>query len=230
MFAIDILRRGGKRPRGTITPQLGYQNNSVSSGSAIDISGLGCQAGDVLVIGMAGNAGSSDTAAPSISGNQTGAFAAAIVDLYSNDFTDTNLFGYVQKLTGADTSITVTGASGAIQILRFTGVDLVDTLDVPVQTATGLNTDLADPPAITPITPGAQIVVMYAGAQTSNTAWGTPSGLDSFSTVTGLVKVARGRKGWSGSGAFDPPAIPSGQNNSQNSWAAFTLALRPAYL
>ena len=98
---------------------------------------------------------------------------------------------------------------------------------------------VADPPALTPVTAGTKIAAVYAGSQQSSTLYGAPSGIGNFSqarVTTGTggkhAIVAVGDADWT-SGAFNP-AVPSandtGTSNTNNSWAALTLALRPAYL
>jgi hypothetical protein len=74
-----------------------------------------------------------------------------------------------------DTSITLTGGTlsaddaGAVVVQVWRGVDPTTPFDVTQTTATGTNSVLCDPPAITPVTPGAVIVSGGAGGHNANT-------------------------------------------------------------
>jgi hypothetical protein len=197
--------------------------------ATIDITSLGCAAGDVLVVWQAGGAQTVDVAAPTISGDVTGTFDAAVADLYSNDTYDTNAFLYVQVLAGADTTLTV--GVGYWHVLCYSGVSNSNPLDVAVTTATGINTDVADAPSISPVTAGTKIVALYGGAVQAPTAWVAPTNISNFnqnqSSNNIHTSIGSGDADWT-SGAFDPAAVTGGQGNSNNSWAAATVALRIA--
>lgn len=163
-----------------------------------------------------------------------------IVELYSNDIYDTNL-AVARKFMGGvpDTSFTLTGGTldtsdaGAVAVQVWRGVDAVTPLDVTRTTATGINSVLCDPPAITPITPGAIIVSGGAGAHDEEGSQTySSSDLTSFISVgrsdTNSVTIGLGYHVWT-SGAFNPAAFTfSGSDDTNFSWAAVTLALRPA--
>lgn len=162
-----------------------------------------------------------------------------LADIYANGTTyDANL-GVDAKFMGStpDTTVTI-GSSGsandaqAARIMVFRGVDLTTPMDVAVVTATGTGTAKPNPGAITPITTGA--VGVFSGAQAAATAAAlTSSDLTAFASVnqadTNDIAVGAGYIEWSGSGAMDPAVFGGGSNNSANSWAAVSIALRPAY-
>ena len=169
-----------------------------------------------------------------------------IVELYSNDTFDTNLV-VAQKFMGAtpDTSFTLTPASGntsptgtldnagAVAVQVWRGVDSVTPFDVTQTTDSEQATVLCDPPPITPITSGAIIVSGGAGAHIRGSL-GTYSSSDltAFLSAAGNdvndATIGLGYHVWT-SGSFDPAAFTfSGSDSTSFSWAAVTLALRPA--
>lgn len=169
-----------------------------------------------------------------------------IVELYSNDTFDTNL-AVARKFMGAtpDTSFTLTGGTiniddaGSVAVQVWRGVDPTTPFDVTQTTATGINSVLCDPPAITPTTSGAVIVSGGAGSWTLPGAAGVTvqtyasPDLSAFITTgaidTNRVVIGLGYHVWT-SGSFNPAQFTfSGSGDStSNSWAAVTLALRPA--
>ncbi len=163
-----------------------------------------------------------------------------VADLYSADSQDANLVVAYKVMGGTpDTTVTVsaTGAStsgGAIAIQVWRNVDTTLPLDVAAVTATGINSVLCNPPAITPSTAGAVIVAGGAGAYAAATNTYSSSDLTGFisagsANVTSDAVVGVGYKVWT-SGAFDPAAFTFSDTDSlAYSWAAVTLALRPVY-
>ncbi len=160
-----------------------------------------------------------------------------LADLYADDNTDANLGVYIKKM-GASPDATVDVATigatfGGVLIAEvWRGVDLTTPMDVSVVTASGSNTALANPPAITPVTSGAVIVACgSAGAQSGtgdNASNFGSSDLTAFQTTfAAFTNGGMGYKVWSGSGSFDP-AQWTCNDNIRSSWAAATLALRPA--
>jgi hypothetical protein len=233
MFAIDILRMGKKKVRGSITYKGGVLG-VFTAASGIDLATHipNLAAGDVLVMAMAQPNTNADNAPPTLTGNVTGQFAAAAFDLYANDSSDVNLHGWVQRVTGTDTSIAISPSGGTFAIYCFSGVDPDTPLDVAIQTNTGTNSDIANPPAITPVTNGAFIVCFYSGNQGgNNVAWSAPTAnpMDAWSVTGAGVKIAIGRKLWTG-GTFDPGPIISAANDVADSNAAATIALRPGWV
>ena len=160
-----------------------------------------------------------------------------VAELYSSDGYATNL-SVSYKFMGAtpDTQVTVsatgsTSDSGAVAIHVWRDVNLASPLDVTSTTATGTNSVLCNPPAITPVTTGAVIVSGGAGGHTDGAQTFSSSDLSNFATIgknlTYDATVGVGSAVWT-SGAFDPAQFTfSGSNSSSYSWAAVTLAMRP---
>lgn len=161
-----------------------------------------------------------------------------VAELFANDVAGTNL-SVNYKLMGAtpDTQVTVSatgsnGDSGAVAIHVWRNVNLSSPLDVTSTTATGTNSVLCNPPAITPVTTGAVIVSGGAGGHQNGVRTYSSSDLSNFATIGGPnntndVTVGVGSATWT-SGAFDPAQFTfSGTDAGINSWAAVTMALRP---
>jgi hypothetical protein len=163
-----------------------------------------------------------------------------VIELYSNDNFDTNLAVAYKFMGGVpDTSFTLTGGTGstsdggAVAVQVWRGVNAVTPLDVTRTTATGINSVLCDPPAITPITPGAIIVSGGAGAhEEDDVETYSSSDLTAFISAgdddSNSVTIGIGYHVWT-SGSFNPAQFTfSGDDDTNYSWAAVTLALRPA--
>lgn len=162
-------------------------------------------------------------------------------ELWSDDSRDANL-SVSRKIMGAtpDTSVTVTGsgsttAGAATAVHVWRGVDQTTPMDVLRTTATGINSSLFDPPAITPVTSGAVVIACgSSGGGTEDTTGATPPtnyGNHVFisSTDPGTVAYsAIASKAWSGSGSEDPGAWSGINTATADAWAAVTLALRPS--
>jgi len=157
---------------------------------------------------------------------------------------DTNALQFLVKYkvmtSTPDTTVTfgTTGASAengmAKAVAVFRGVNATP-LDVTSTTASSANSVLANPPSITPVTPGAWIVCVGGGGHNQGDgATFTNSELLNFITIganggsdDGLIGVGY-KSDWT-SGAFDPVAFGFSASNSTNySWAAVSIALRPA--
>ena len=161
-------------------------------------------------------------------------------DLFGDDTNDVNFY-VVSKFMGAvpDASVALPGpgtagldASVTIHALR--GVSQSNRLDVASVTVTGFNTGRPNPGAITPVTPGAWIYV--AGGGYGTTVGGELASSD-LSVATNHFRsigfntnaqVGAGIKTDWTTGAFDPAQFTGGSTASASSWAALTMALRPA--
>ncbi len=164
-----------------------------------------------------------------------------VAELYSNDVYDTNLVAAYKFMGGTpDTSVTLTGGTGstsdggAVAVQVWRNVNPVTPLDVTSTTATGINSVLCDPPAITPTTTGSIIVSGGAGAHDNDEGAETYSSSDLTAFIsdgsgdTNAVTIGLGYKAWT-SGSFNPAQFTfSAGDDTSFSWAAVTLALRPA--
>jgi len=159
-----------------------------------------------------------------------------IADIRANDDNDANLGVFRKFMTATpDTSITVgptTNATyaGAVAIQVWRGVNVTTPMDVAATTATGTNTGQPSPAAITPTTSGAFVIVAGAAAQPAGADF-TSSDLSNFITETSPdtidATVGMGSFAWT-SGLFTPATWGGSTSASTDSWAAVTLALRPA--
>jgi hypothetical protein len=192
-------------------------------------------AGDLVVVSFA--VGS--TANRSLVIRNTGGVDYTLIgsELYADDTFDTNLrVAYRFMPDTTETQFVLVGGSGNVAdagayiIQVFRGVDLDNPLDVAAVTATGINSRLANPGSITPVTTGAYVVAVgAAGCGTGGTF--THATLTDFRATTQVdtndVNIGAGYTAWGG-GALDPAAFGGGGTDTTNdSWAAVTFALNP---
>lgn len=203
-------------------------NSGLTGGSASSVS-----EGDLVIVTV--SLAHSDDAPTA---NLVSSGYTALTQLDSDDTRDTALRVHY-KFMGAtpDTSVVI-ARSGNIEnsiawaVQVFAGVDSTTPMDVTPTTATGIDSGFADPPAITPVTAGAWIVIC---------AGNNISGADNFTWsgdfVDSLVAHASDTQdasvgaayytGWT-SGSYNPAASTTNGNLTSASWCAYTLALRPA--
>jgi hypothetical protein len=125
------------------------------------------------------------------------------------------------------------GGAAVVQVWR--GVDTTTRYDVTRTTSQSTNNSRFDPPAITPVTAGAVIVVGGIGTQTTaGAAFTIPSGWSTYGIsvksdgTTSDTGIAIGSKTDWTSGAFDPAAVTGGTSTTSSGRIAVTIALRPA--
>jgi len=215
------------------------------SGFTFDITGLTggidteARLNDFLIWGHSASLG----ADAAMGSTATGLTVTEEADLYSNDSFDANLGVYWAYCDAAPpTSVTCTNGSLSANfgknaiMLVFRGVHPTTPMDVTRTVATGLNTTVANPPSITPVTPGACIVHFGHGAHgTTNRSYTAgPSGYDYFVTVNNAGTAPSTQRSVMGAGyklnvpaSAQDPGVYTGTNNTNDSWAACTLALRP---
>jgi hypothetical protein len=168
----------------------------------------------------------------------------ALTELYSDGTTtDTNLSVFYKIMGGTpDTAISDFPRSGnladgqAITIFCFRGVDTTTPLDVAAVSATGTASTQFNAGSITPSTAGAWIFVAGGGGSGATSLLTNPGDLSSttnhfrsaVSADTNDAVVGAGIKTDWASGAFNPSAFTGGTTNAGDSWAAYTIALRPA--
>jgi len=154
------------------------------------------------------------------------------------DDTFNTYFGVAYKIMGStpDSSVTFpsTGSTSNAQsycIQCFRGVDTTTPMDVTPTSATGIDTGLANPPAITPTTSGSWIVVCSGsggGSAVTFTYGDLTNVLTHAEDDSNDATVGNGYyTGWT-SGSYDPAATTTGPEGGGDSWASYTLALRPA--
>lgn len=156
---------------------------------------------------------------------------------YANGSTTDTNFRVAYKFMGGTPDTTTTfGATGnnadagCMAVFVFEGVDPGTPLDVAAVGATGTGTGRADPASIQPTTTGAVILVAGAGATAAGAVF-TSSDLSNFRSNTSPdsndAMLGAGTFAWS-SGAFNPAQFGGGTTNAGDSWAAMSVALRPA--
>lgn len=229
-----------------MTQLVGYAfNTGTRSSIDVDINGtltggIGSspQEGDLIIVFATSSYNTLLTI--SASGNNSGAFATEVASFRGNDTWDANAAVFRQFAGSTpDTSISVSRGLGNASygglaiVLVWRGVDATTPMDVSAVTATGVNASRPDCPSITPVTSGAKILALGAGAQDSTgSAFTVPSGMTSI--VSALGDGTKSDIGsfvasfdWE-SGAYDPAAATGGTTSTSSSWAGITLALRPA--
>jgi hypothetical protein len=166
-------------------------------------------------------------------------------DLFGNDTSKTNFAVWTKFWHSGDTSVTVPGNAAdfsavTVTIHAFRGVNTSSPYDVASVPITGTNDGHVNAGAITPAHGGALIYV--AGAVSPGGSGGTVlsnpgdlhSGTNEFvalyqGSISQSSTTGAGFKVWTlGDGAFDPATWGGGRTNTACSWAALTMALRPA--
>lgn len=221
--------------KGSLTNTASTTTDGVSGFLSVDLSSLNIQNGDFVIVGIAVPQ-NLDVNVPTCVSNVSGEFTND-ADLYSDGVYDLNAWSFSKLATGNDTNVNFTinipQVLPIVYTIRvYTGIDVSSELDVAVQISIGSGTDLADPPAITPITNGSIIVALYMGMQQTSTVWGIPSDISNFEQagetgVSARPRIASGDANWT-TGTINLNAIPTGQAHSWDTWGAVTYALRPS--
>lgn len=165
------------------------------------------------------------------------------VELFASDTVKTN-FGVFTKFMEATPDTTAVGASGfnaqfrvmLVQVWR--GVNATTPMDVALTSATGTNGATVDAPSLTPTTPKSVVLAIGSAADVldySNdlSSLTVPSGMtnfvgqDCFYASYRVESAGIASVEWTG-GAYNPAAFGGGSTYTGASWAAATLALRPA--
>ncbi len=189
------------------------------------------QAGDIIIIGFSAGYNTNALSLTIVSSGYTTIGPVSGLDSY-----DTTLVGGY-KIMGStpDAEVVVSGttdanAAGVVTIHVWRGVDASTPMDVAPVTDSDINGGQPTPPAITPVTSGAIIVMMGASAG-GTTAGVFTSGLSNFITryQTDTYRTAGGvgSENWTG-GTHTPTQWGGNSTNVAYAWAAITLALRPA--
>lgn len=199
----------------------------------VDLSGLGLQEGDIVVVTGAAVRNNTLINWPSV-------VTAGYTEEIQTQGGDSNSSPFTMswKIMGAtpDTSVEIQHSGDyawpTVGIVHaFRGVDQTTPMDVAAVSANSSNDGQPDPPAITPVTSGA-VVVAAGNAANSDIPAVTSSDLTAFvDVVTADTKDCAAGQGyieWGGSGAVDPAKFGGGTTSGTSSWAAGCLALRPA--
>ena len=161
-----------------------------------------------------------------------------VADLYQNDTRDAN-FSVSWKIMGStpDTSVTCLGSgsstNGAVCVVHvWRGANQATPLDVISTTVTSGNGSNPNSPSITPVTSGAIVISTGLGTMASvDNAVTAPTGYGNQADISidpgNAATVGISSKAWT-SGAEDPAAWTNFTTTTSDSWAAVTLAIRPA--
>lgn len=209
------------------------QNSNTSGALTVSLTGLtgGSSStpspGDIVLLAVSfGATGNGDITVSSSGWTE-------ISDLYANDSRDIN-FGLFYKIMSdpVDTSVTFGGTNPRVAIASvWSGVDQTTPLDVTKVEATGANSGVIDPPAITPTTTGAKVIAAGGATNVSAATDTLSSDLDNFvwaaqSHGSFRAYVGIGKADWT-AGSYNPSSW-GGSVSVDDTWAATTIALRPA--
>ena len=187
--------------------------------------------GDIVIIGYSAGYNTNALSLSIVSSGYT-----TIGPITGFDSYDTTLVGGY-KIMGStpDADVVVSGttdanAAGVVTIHVWRGVDASTPMDVAPVTDSGANVGRPTPPAITPVTSGA-IIVMMGGSAGGTTTGVFTSGLSNFISRyeidTHRTAGGVGSANWTG-GTYTPTQWAGSSTNVAYAWAAITLALRPA--
>jgi hypothetical protein len=163
----------------------------------------------------------------------TNPYTLIATELNQNDVYDANL-RVAYKFVSGDTATTfgTDNYGGVTAVYVFRGVDAT-VHDATPTTATGGNEVYPNPPSITPVTTGAFIVCIGAASHNRGAQTFTSSDLSDFLTAGRNdnldSSLGIGQKDDWTTGAFDAAAFGfTSTSNTDMSWAAMSIALRPA--
>ncbi len=209
------------------------ENSGNSAAYNVDLSGLSLQEGDIVVVA---------TGFVRTSNTDPGVGTAGYTeeaDLYQNDTRDAN-FSINWKIMSSspDTSVSCNGSGsatlGAVCVVHvWRGVDQGTPMDTAVTSVTGGNASNPNSPSITPTTSGAIVISAGLGTMAAvDNAVTAPTGYSNQADISvdpgSAATVGIASKAWT-SGAEDPAAWTNFTTTTSDSWAAVTVALRPAF-
>ena len=188
----------------------------------------------VVVAVVTGSAGGTPAMAITTPANYT---AATQINVNATGDTSMNVSYKVMGVT-PDTAVTIPGTGNnaygeAYTIQVFRNVDTTTPMDATIVRQSGTGTGRPNPDPITPVTAGAWVVICGGGAiggtgaNYTAPANFTTNFLTTFGADTTDGMIGSGYWGGWTSGAVDPAAYTGGTTGAGDSWAAFTLALRP---
>jgi hypothetical protein len=194
--------------------------------------------GDIVVVAYA----SSGTANLAMAATWSGGAGDSVTlgEHYVDGTIDTNL-GVFAKTMGAtpDASVVVTGptgnSSGTIAVAHVIKGAVISALDTAAITAGTTGTTVPNPGSVLPVTAGAFIAVVGAGAAAAGATFTPNADLNTTTNhwrtgnhaETNDIAIGFGWKEDWASGAFDPGVWTGGNVNASNTWAALTLAIKP---
>lgn len=186
------------------------------------------QAGDFVVLSIAIGQTNSTSAPQGITGYTTLGQVVGADTYDAGLYVGTKVMGSTPDTTfPVRSSYSIDNAQAAIVFVWRN----VESLDVASTTASGANSRAANPPAITPVTENSIVMAIGSSAHVGGTVNYTNTELQGFRTAaandTYDVSLGAGYVNWT-TGAFDPVAFTITGSTTADSWAALTLALKPA--
>lgn len=137
-----------------------------------------------------------------------------------------------------DTSFTLPSSGNVADAQSYTvqvfrDVHATAPLDVTSIGLTGVGTARPDPAEVTPSSLGAVIVVCAGGASSVGESYISPVNFESDFLTGNVVDttnamIGSGYARWTSSSPVDPSQYGGGSNSLTDSWAAYTIVLRPA--
>jgi hypothetical protein len=236
-MAISFVGSYAGTHNSTSASSVAFSNLRDSSNAAPTL-----QQGDLVIVGWENASTLNRSTAGGAGIGVPAGYTGILSHDYRDDSNDSN-FRASYKFMGStpDSSVSIpptnaTTAGVAYVIYVFRGVDPTTPLDVTPQQTGGTNTGVPNPPAITPSTAGAWIMVIGGAAAAAGAAMTNPTGMsagtnhfrsavDSARTNDPVIGAAL-KTDWA-SGAFDPNAFGGSTSTNTGSWSAITIALRP---
>lgn len=220
----------------------GFASNAVLASYTVSLTALtggigsAVQAGDLVIVTSGWS-----SAANGNPGITSPATHTEVADLYANATNDGNMaMSYFIAASTPPTSITVTGTTdnSVVSLMVFRGVDQTTPIDATTTTATGTTGFDPDPPAITPVTTGAAVVIgglLAAGATIGTPTYTAPTGYTIGPVGVKMNSVTRSsfammayKLGVTGGVAENPGILDTNFTSGSMTWCAATMALRPA--
>lgn len=165
-------------------------------------------------------------------------WGTSIYSAQSDDSFDASFHARYKIMTSSpDTSVNISGSGNVTDSLGYAvhvwrNINTTTPLDVTRTVASGIDSAVPNPPAITPVTAGAIIIAMGGAGGGTLAAFTSPGSVTHFFTGWG-VDTQDGNafmysyESWT-SGAYDPAVPGGGGGGGTSAWVACTIALRPA--
>lgn len=153
-----------------------------------------------------------------------------LADLYVNDTADTN-FGLYRKVQGAtpDSSVAINGGGVTVAVaMTLRGGDTTTPEDAATTTASAMNSGTPDPPSIVTVTANAWVLA-FGGSSEADAVINPPTNYTDLIDIQNTNSNAMASRRLIASPATeDPGTYADVVGTTADSWAAATVAVRPA--
>jgi len=198
---------------------------------SIDLTSLDLQENDFVIIGTHAESNNTDRTFSFVTSGWT-----TNADLFADDSLDTNVAVFSKRMGASpDSSFSFQldfdvgskyNTKTVVYVVR--GANTTTAIDVSA-TATGINSGIPNPPAVT-TTVNSTLVVVIGGTQGAGTItdFTAPTGMSNLvksgdtSQQIAFASVLR-----SDAGSYDPPVFGGGSSSTGSAWASMTIALKP---